>query len=172
MSTALALLGRYWQIAVIGLVLAAVGVQTVRLANERTAHQTTKTAFADERTEAANAATEAIAKAKTEGDRRVTAIAEVVNEQARRAAVAETAAAKSAASASSLRGRANALAVAANTCTVDSAAARQRATDRLTESIGILAESGGKLAATADRAIIRGLAAEGAYDSLTKIGAK
>lgn len=148
-------------LALVAILLALLAAQSWRLHREQLL-------AADTATRHALAITAATQAARTEENRRVTALAQIVNDQAARAVAAEADAGRAAAAARSLRERAQA--VARGGAAGNPAAAGQRDADQLADALATLADAGGRVAAEADRAILAGVTCERAYGALTGPG--
>jgi hypothetical protein len=148
------------------LALAAAGAQTRRLSSAHAELSQMARAHAEREQRREIAARQATEDARNEESRRAQAIAEVVHQQAQRAAQAEADAAGASAAADRLRERARALAARSGGASGNPAAAGQCEADRLADAIGRMGKAASELAARGDRAIIAGQACEQAYGAL------
>jgi len=155
-------------LAIIAILVALLAGQSWRLHREQLLAAETATRHA----QAITAATQA---ARTEETRRVTALAQIVNDQAARAVAAEADAGRAAAAARSLRERAQA--VARGAAAGNPAAAGQRdaaaaAGMVLADVLGRADDAAGELAKALDRAHGAGVTCERAYGALTGPGGR
>lgn len=163
-----------WVWIVIGVLAAALGVQTLRLDHAETALAGAKAEFANERATAAQVAQAAEAAARAEEARRTEATRKVVSDAQAQTVAAQSAAHDAATAADSLRQRVAAL-VASSRAPGNSTAAGRGSGQQGDDPIGMLAEllnrvdeRQGIVAAYADRLRIAGQSCEAAYDSLTR----
>ena len=157
-------------VAAMGLLL---GLQTLRLADERTAHTKTKTAWSDERTTMERQAREAVEAARKEEQRRTTAVQEIANETQEKldGALADADAARDAGE--RLRQRVAQLTAALSGAGPSQPAAAspgtptESAADLLERVQQRLDDATDAIAGFADRAHAAGLGCERSYDALT-----
>lgn len=159
--------------AALALSLAALGAQSWRLRGAHLELADQARAHAEQMARLNAAAVDAEQLARSEESRRVQAIAEVVHQQAQRAARAEADAARAAVAARGLRERAAALAAGGGAAPSDSAASAEcaparAAGDLLADVLGRLDETAGELAAALDAAHGAGISCERAFDALTQ----
>lgn len=169
----IALALRYWWAIAIAALVALLGVQTMRLGAEKTAHAETLAAIADERTRAAQVAQKAEADARTEEARREKEKTNAINQARTRAASAAADARAAHAAADSLRGQlasfvADASCPAKDPGTASGSPPAESALDLLAQLFSGADDAAGILAEYADKARIAGEACERSYDSLTK----
>lgn len=165
--------GWLWAIAV-AVLLALLGVDTVRIADKKAALSEAIAATANLKTEYAQAAQKAEAEARAEEARRTEATKQVISDAQSQTAVAQTAALDAARAADGLRGRVAALIASSRASATNPGAAGrgpgQQGADALDVLGRVLSESdeaAGVVAAYADRLRIAGQACEAQYDSLT-----
>lgn len=162
-----------WVAAGVGLVLvAAIGVQTVRLSGEKSAHATTKAGYADERTKAAEQYAAAIATQAEEFERRIGAKDAVIAQAQKIAADRAAALVRSERAGDGLRNeRAAYLSRSGQACSGASPGPGGEtvcpAARLLDELFGQADSFAGELAVAFERSRDVGLACERSYDSLT-----
>ncbi len=159
--------------AALALSLAALGTQSWRLRGAHLELAQQARQHAEQMARLNAAAVDAEQLARSEEVRRVQAIAEIVHQQAQRAARAEADAARAAVAARGLRERAAALAAGGGGAPGDPAAAAECAPARaagvvLADVLGSVEQRGREAAAALDRAHGAGSACEAAFDALTR----
>lgn len=169
----IALALRYWWAIALAALVALLGVQTMRLGAEKTAHAETRAAIADERTRAAQVAQQAEEAARTEEARREKEKTNAIKQARLRAESAAADARAAHAAADSLRGQlaafvADASCPATNPGTASGSPPAESALDLLADLFSRSDDVAGILAEQADKARIAGLACEAQYDALTK----
>lgn len=154
--------------------VALAGVQTLRLANERTAHGATRTQYAEQRTDWERETREAVDAARTEEQRRTAAVQKEANEADRLRLVAESNAAAAADAGQRMRGQLAALTArlrsATNNSTAPVAGPGVEGSDALDLLAGMLSRHSQELVdvgSYADRLRVAGQTCERAYDALT-----
>lgn len=160
-----------WAAAVVALVV-LLAMQTVRLADERTSHQTTKTNYANLVASAERKTREAVEAARAEEQRRTTAVQEIANETQAKldAAIADADAAADAGQ--RLRERIAQLTAAGASCAASrpGAAGTGKATaatyDLLADVQRRIDEAQNAIARFADRSHAAGTACQQSYDAL------
>jgi len=153
--------------------VALAGVQTVRLANERTAHATSKQEFADARTESARLTAQAETEQREKFERRIKGKDDAINQAQKLADGLRLAADRAKRADSKLRqSTAELVARAREACGRSGTGSASATAD---DPIGVLADVSGRideragvLAEYADRARVAGQTCERQYDSLNK----
>jgi len=155
-------------LALVAVLLALLAAQSWRLHREQLL-------AADTATRHAQAITAATQAARTEETRRVTALAQIVNDQAARAVAAKADAGRAAAAARSLRERAQAVArggAAGNTTAAGQRDAATAAGLVLADVLGRADDVAGELAQALDRAHGAGVTCQQSYGALTGPGGR
>lgn len=154
--------------------VALAGVQTLRLASERTAHGATRTQHAEQRTAWERETRVAVEAARTEEQRRTAAVQKEANEADRLRLVAESNAAAAADVGQRLRGQLAALTARLRSATNNSpapvAGPGVEGSDALDLLAGMLSRHSQELVEVgsyADRLRVAGQTCERAYDALT-----
>lgn len=160
-------------LAVTGALVSMAGWQTVRLADERTAHAMTKAAWSDERTSMERQAREAVEAARKEEQRRTTAVQEIADETQEKLEVARADADAARDAGERLRQRVAQLTAAIGRGGASQPAAAgastpaQSTADLLANVQRRIDEAADGIAGFADQSHAAGLACERSYDTLT-----
>jgi hypothetical protein len=157
------------------LALAFAGFQSVRLADERTSHATTKTKHAEQRTEWEHATRVAVEDARTEEQRRYTALQGVIDEAEQKLARANADADAASDAGERLRKRLSELAGSCRIGPSHSSApgagqAADATGDMLADLQRRLDEAANGIAKFADSAHTAGIACQSSYGALTPAG--
>lgn len=155
----------------LALVTGALGWQTVRLANEQKAHQTTVATFATLREKQAEQAKADVEAARSEEHRRIFALEGIIHEQAKVAAKARADADAADVALKRLRDKANRLATSTSSRTVNTATAPASSPAEspamvLADVLGSLGQRAVELGKFADESRSAGLTCEASYDAV------
>lgn len=164
-----------WKLILIGVLVALLGVQQVRIDHAHAETAKVQREFAEARQKAAEAAQKAEQEAREEEERREQRKEEIIDAAEQRIELAQAAAADAVRAADGLRGRLTAYIAASRSDTKDSSAGKpgegKPGADALDVLAGVLtraSDGAGDLATYADRLLIAGQACEAAYDSLKR----
>lgn len=160
-----------WVWIVMGVLLAALGVQTMRLDHAHTELAQIQAQYAEEREKAADATAAAEADARSEEERREQRKQEIVDEAEHQTELAKASAAAAATSADGLRKQlavfvANARQAPSNPGSAKGSTPASTALDLLAQLLNRSSEVQQELAGFADQSRIAGLACEQAYNGL------
>ena len=164
-----------WVWIVMGVLLAALGLQTVRLDHAQTEYAQLQAQIAEERQKAAEASQQAEQAVRDEEERREQLKEQILNEAEHQTEIAKAAADSANAAADGLRQRVAALVISARSGTANPGSSKGSAgkpsadpLDLLSGVLSRLDDTSGELAAYADRLLIAGQGCEAAYKSLTQ----
>jgi hypothetical protein len=166
---------KVWVALAFAAVLAALGVQTMRLNHAHTRYAQLEARIAEERQRAAEAARIAEQEAREEEQRREQRKQEIIDAVEERTELAKASAADAERAAAGLRERLAAFTAAVRRATKDSQPAKRGEGKQDSDSLDMLAgvlqrsdDGAGEMASYADRLRIAGIACEQAYDGLRR----